>query len=130
MHPLMREAHKYVYDAFPAFGEAGHVLRIIIRISERMHAAERAALLSRCILEATDDTLALRILTQLQGQHPNFNLQVSLAQLYPSFTARMRKRYGPDVDAQNIDLASSDPWAFDFWGRINVEGITADPEDR
>lgn len=130
MRPLMREAHKYVYDTFPAFGEAGHVLRIIIRISERMRAAERAALLCQCILEATDDTMALRILTQLPGQHPDFNLEVSLAQLYPSFTARMRKRYGPDVDAQNIDLVSSDPWAFDFWGRINVEGITADPEDR
>jgi hypothetical protein len=58
----MRAAHKYTYDMTPVFGEAGHVWRIVIRISERLRPAERATLLSESILEATDDTMALRVL--------------------------------------------------------------------
>ncbi len=131
VHAAMRAAHKYVYDTFPAFGEAGHILRIVIRISERMRPAERLALLSECICEATDDTMAFRVLKNLTGPHDDFNLDISLAQLYPFFTKRMRKRYGRDVDAVNIDLSTSDPWALDFWGSdLKIEGVTVDPEDR
>ena len=43
----------------------------------------------------------------------------------------MRKRYGRDVDATNIDLSRSDPWAFDYWGRdLTAHGFPTDPEDR
>ena len=132
VHATMRAAHKYVYDSvFPAFGEAGHVLRIVIRIADRMRPAERGTLLSECVLEAADDTMALQVLTKLTGPHDGFDFGVSLAQLYPSFTKRMRERYGRDVDAVNMDLSTSDPWAFDFWGRDpKIQAITTDPEDR
>jgi predicted KAP-like P-loop ATPase/F0F1-type ATP synthase membrane subunit c/vacuolar-type H+-ATPase subunit K len=130
VHAAMRSADKYVYDTFPAFREAGHVLRIVIRVSERVHPVERADLLAESILEATDDTMALRVLQYLTGPHDDFNLDVSFAQLYPSFTKRMRRRYGPDADAVNFDFSTSDPWAFDLWGRTNIEGIAADPQDR
>ena len=42
----------------------------------------------------------------------------------------MRRRYGRDVDAAAADLSSSDPWAFDYWGKDKIDGITIDPEDR
>jgi hypothetical protein len=45
-------------------------------------------------------------------------------------TRTLRNRYGASVDAANVDLSTSDPWAFDFWGRVTVDGITADPKDR
>jgi hypothetical protein len=127
----MRSAHKYTYDMMAAFGEAGHVLRIVLRIAERLPAPERPNLLADCILEAADDTMALNILTKLTGQHDDFDLGVSLAQLYPAFIKRMRKRYGRDVDEATIDLSTSDPWAFNYWGyEPKAEGITIDPEDK
>lgn len=106
-------------------------LRIIIRISERLPSGDRIALLSDCVLEANDDTMAFRILTTLTGPHGDFNLQASLAELYPSFGKRMRKRYGRDVDAANIDLTTSDFRAFDYWaGDLKAQGGVPDPEDR
>jgi hypothetical protein len=43
----------------------------------------------------------------------------------------MRKRYGPNVDAANIDLITSDPWAFNYWGHDpKIEGLTINPEDK
>ena len=131
VHATMRAAHKYTYDMLAAFGEAGHVLRIVIRISDRLPPPERLGLLENCILDATDDTMALNVLTRLTGPHDDFNLNVSLSQLYPTFLKRMRNRYGRDVDAANIDLSTSDPWAFNYWGHIpKDDGIAIDPEDR
>lgn len=131
VHAAVSASHKYTYDMMAAFGEAGHVLRIVLRVAQRLPVSERLKLLEDCILEATDDTMALNILTKLTGKRPDFNLEVSLAQLYPAFTKRMRKRYGRDVDAENIDLNTSDPWALDYWGHDpKTEGITFDPEDR
>lgn len=131
VHAAMKAAHKYTYDMLAAFGEAGHVLRIVLRVAQRLPASERLTLLENCILEATDDTMALNILTRLTGKQNDFDLDVSLAQLRPTFVSRMRKRYGRDVDAVNIDLSTSDPWAFNYWGfDPKNEEITIDPEDR
>lgn len=123
VHAAVRAADKYVYDRFTGFGEAGHAIRIVIRVAEKVPTSERAALLSQCIVEAADDTMALRILTRLTGQQSDFNLGVSLEQVYSSFAKRMRSRYGPGVDAVSIDLSTSDPEAFNLWG-------LRDPADR
>jgi KAP family P-loop domain len=131
VHAAMGAAHKYTYDMMAGFGEAGHVLRIVLRVAQRLPGSERLKLLEDCILEAADDTMALNILTKLTGKHDDFDLEVSLAQLYPVFTKRMRKRYGRDVDAANMDLSTSDPWAFNYWGHDpKAQGITIDPEDK
>jgi hypothetical protein len=120
-----------LYDILPAFGEAGHVLRIILGIGKRLPQKERVAFLGDCILTAGDDTMAFNILTILTKQKDDSNLEVSVAELYPGFVRRMRNRYGWGVDAAKIDLSTSDPWAFDYWGRdFNAAGITTDPEDR
>ena len=74
--------------------------------------------------------MAYRILINLTGPHDDFNLDVTFAELYPSFISRTRARYGPDVDAVGMDFKSSDPWVFDFWGRTKLDGVAVDPEDR
>jgi hypothetical protein len=131
----MAVADQLVYDSmFVAIGEAGHVLRIIIRTTERTPLNERAAFLSKCLEEATDDTMAFRILTVLPKPGQDFNLQITSKDLYPSFIKRMRKRYGPEIDATTIDLTTSDPQAFNWWGlselRDTEEIFQADPKDR
>jgi hypothetical protein len=128
---IARNADKLVYDMLAPFAEAGHALRIILRVCERLPRPERIGLMSEVISTASDDTLALRVLTNLTGHHDDFDLAVSFGDLYPVFTKRMRTRYGRDADAMNIDLSTSDPMAFDFWGRhLKEEVATVDPEDR
>ena len=130
VHAAMKAADKYTYDVLPTFGEAGHVLRIVLRISLRLQHAERTAMLCECVLDATDNTMAHHILTVLTAPHVDFNLEVPFAEVYPSFTKRMRKRYGRHVDAAVVDLSRSDPWAFDLWGKNKIDGVAIDPEDR
>jgi len=107
----------YAYDMMPAFGEAGHVLRLILFVAQRLSKADRIAFLRKCILNSSDDTMAFRILTVLTKQESESNIDVSIADLNESFAERMRKRYGREVDAANFDLSSSDSWALEYWGR-------------
>jgi hypothetical protein len=121
----------YAYDMMPAFGEAGHVLRLILFVAQRLSKTERIAFLRKCILNATDDTMAFRILTILTQQKADSNIDVSISDLYGSFAERMRRRYGRDVDAANFDLSTSDSWALEYWGRdLRASGIPSNPEDR
>ncbi len=123
-HVSMKMADRFVYDAtFAGWGEAGHALRMVIRVAEKTSPSERVSLLAQCIAEASDDTMALRILTKLTGEQSDLNLGISMEQLYPGFVKRMRTRYGEDVDADNTDLSTSDPNAFNLWG-------LRDPADR
>ncbi len=54
----MRASAKYTYDMMPGFGEAGHVLRMILWTAKRLSHPERLTFLRECILNATDDTMA------------------------------------------------------------------------
>jgi hypothetical protein len=127
---VVKASDHYTYDTFAQFGEAGHALRLIHAVTKKLPKAGRVEFLARCILVATDETMALRVLTILTKQKDDESLDVSVADLYPSFIARMRRRYGRDVDATNMDLSTSDPWAFNLWGSPTVDGITSDPQDR
>ena len=133
VHAAMQAADEYVYDSvFLSLGEAGHVLRIVMRVAQITPKPERAALLSQCTTEAADDTMALRILTTLTRKQGDLDLGVSFAQLYPAFIKRMRHHYGRHVDATNTDLRTSDPNAFNLWGSSELIGQTVaiDSEDR
>ncbi len=126
-----KAADKYSYDIMPGFGEAGHVLRAILRVAKRLPQSDRASFLAECIRLSSHDALAFRILTVLTQQKNDDDLNVSVSELYSSFIERMRKRYGPDSDISTIDLGTSDPWAFDYWGRLfNAKGVVSDPDDR
>jgi hypothetical protein len=126
----VKVSDRYMYDIFPGFGEAGHVLRLILGIAKKLSKPERVEFLRKCILAAADDTMAVRVLTILPAQNPDINLDMKIADLYPSFTKRMRKRYGREVDVAHIDLTTADPRAFGVWGWSDVEGVPSDPEDR
>ena len=131
VHAAVRSANKYTYDQLATFGEAGHVLRMIIRAALRLGQAERVKFLGSLIMETTDDTMALNITTRLPGVHSDFDLGISEAQLHPIFIERMRKRYGPEIDVDSVDLSTSDPWAFNYWGhRHKDQKVHFDPEDR
>lgn len=130
---VMRGASKYLYDTFMVtFGEAGHALRIVIRVGLRTPLERRAKFLSECISLATDDTMAFRIQAILSKPGADFDLNVPFKDLYPSFVTRMRKLYGEGVDAYNTPLDTSDPQAFNLWGisDLSREGIEVDPRDR
>jgi hypothetical protein len=125
-------ADDLTYDTFSAFGEAGHVLRMIINVAQRISLPERIHFLSECIIEATDDTIAVRVLNLLTNQQSDGYQGVSFAQLYPAFIKRMRTRYGRTVDAQSVDLTKSDRDSFNLWGfeDLSKHGLSFDPEDR
>jgi KAP family P-loop domain len=126
-----KAAANYTYDLMPQFGEAGHVLRMILLIALRLSKTDRLAFLQDCISEATDDTMSFRILTLLPAQKGDDNIGISVGELYESFAKRMRNRYGRNVDALNFDLSKSDSWALEYWGRdLRASGIPTDPEDR
>ncbi|MDE3110986.1 MAG: hypothetical protein KGL02_13745, partial [Acidobacteriota bacterium] len=130
-HAAVKNAAKYSYDTFAAFGEAGHVLRIVLRTAKRMPESARPDFLKECIREAGDDTLALRILQVLTRQEGDLDLKVPQEQLHPSFMDRMRSQYGRNTDATTVDLSTSDPWAFDYWGRdFSGTDTPTVPEDR
>jgi len=130
---VMVGASKYLYDSFMvSFGEAGHALRVIIRVALRLPQESRARFLSECISLATDDTMAFRIQVILSKPGTDFDLNVAFKDLYPSFIARMRRLYGENVDAYNMPLGTSDPQAFNLWGirDLSREGVEVDPRDR
>jgi hypothetical protein len=66
----------------------------------------------------------------LHKQKGDSNLELKAADLYPSFSETMRKRYGREVDATKIVLTTADPWAFNIWGSSVLDGIPSDPQDR
>jgi len=72
------------------------------------------------------------ILTRSTSEEYISKLQVSFADLYPSFIKRMRTRYGREVDIANVDITTGDAGSFDLWGmQPNLKyNVTADPEDR
>lgn len=111
------EAKEYTYDMFAGFGEAGHVIRIVIRAAEKMEHDERISFLSQCIEEANDDTLAVRIFAKLTDSTTDVRLGVSKEELRPAFITRMCTQYGLQADA-NMDLSTSDPEAFLQWGWV------------
>jgi hypothetical protein len=119
------------YDFLSAFGESGYVMRMIIRVTRQIPEAERSSFLSECILASTDDTIPFRILNLLTNPQKSADYcDVKFAELYPAFIGRMRLRYGPEADAQHMDLSSSDPKAFAQWGDRTIQNVDADPKDR
>ena len=125
-------ANEVSHDLFLGLGEAGHVLRMVIRFAERLPKPEKPAFLAECIDRATDDTIPFRILTTLTNQESDGYLSVPFKELYPAFIQRMRRRYGPEVEAGTLDLSTSDPQAFNLWGANSLprQEVSPDPADR
>jgi hypothetical protein len=126
------EAKNLTYDRMVGFGEAGHIFRMVFRIAQKMPATKRLAFLEKCIIDATDDSMSFWLLTRMTSDESKFYLEVSFADLYPSFIRRMRAQYGREVDAQRIDITTGDQGSFNLWGMQDLQkyNVTADPEDR
>jgi hypothetical protein len=128
----LEHANELTYDAWSAFGEAGHVLRMIVGAALKLSHGDRITFLKDCILRSVDDTLPLRIFTVLPKREANPNLGLNYADLYPAFIQRMRSRYGMTVDANTVDISNADPNAFSVWGNEdgNPYDVLPDPQDR
>jgi hypothetical protein len=128
----LSHADNLTYDMMSAFGEAGHVLRMILSVALKLRSSERVEFLKDCILRSVDDSLSFRIFRNLPQQQDGPNLQIQYDQLYPAFIQRMRTRYGKDTDAAHVDLAQSDPRAFEVWSISdeNPFGVSPDPKER
>ena len=126
-------ANEVAYERlFFSLGEAAHVLRMVLRLALRLPKSERAAFLSGCIEKATDDTMALRIISSLTDPKSDGYVDVSFAELYPAFIKRMRRLYGRDVNAASVDLSTSETQAFNLWGMrdLSKHDVQPNPEDR
>lgn len=125
-------ANEVLYDSFVGLGEAGHVIRMVIRYASRLKRPDRITFLREDIDAAADDTLAYRILRVLTDPKSDADLDVTYAELYPAFIQRMRQRYGIEVNASTLDLSTSDPRAFDEWAAtdLSANGVSVDPEDQ
>jgi hypothetical protein len=128
----LAHADTLTYDTFAAFGEAGHVLRMILRVALKFSGSQRLEFLADCILRSVDDTLPVRIFTVLPKPQDGVNLEIQYSQLYPVFVQRMRSLYGSEIDAARVDLTKSDPSAFFLWSmpEKNVYGVKPNPEER
>ncbi len=111
---------KSLTTCFHGFAEAGDVLRLVMAVAERTPKSQTADLLAQCVRSSTDDTMALRILTDLTDKaRSGVDLGVSLDELNPSFIERMRRRYADStIDVSELDLTMSDPRAFAYWGSL------------
>jgi len=123
----VRAANEITYDMFHGFAEAGDVLRLVMAVAERTPKSQTADLLAQCVRSSTDDTMALRILTDLTDKaRSGVDLGVSLDELNPSFIERMRRRYADStIDVSELDLTTSDPRAFAYWGSLGAEEQSA-----
>jgi hypothetical protein len=122
-------ADKFTYDLFHSFAEAGHTLRLTMFVAKRLRQPERAPFLSRCVLDATDDTFALRILTDLTDpKKSGIDLSVAADEVKPSFIERMRHRYAVGVGISEVDLSTADPQAFHHWSELGPEEQRAQAE--
>jgi hypothetical protein len=128
---ILLKDNELTYELMAAFGEAGHALRMIIRLGLELSPVERIAFLEKCIVESADDTLPVRIIAAASQSQTDFDLKVKFSQLYPSFVRRMRHRYGREVDAAIVDLSKSDTQAFGLWGMRDMTKyeVTPDPDD-
>jgi hypothetical protein len=128
----LEHANVLTYDLMSSYGEAGHVLRMIIRVAKKLGRSDRIKFLEDCILRSVDDSLPVRIFTVLPKPEGNLNLEIKYADLYPAFIKRMRSRYGMAADAATVDIANADPNAFTVWGNENGQpyDVVPDPQDR
>lgn len=135
----MQFADKYLYDRdMRLWGESAYAFRVARGALLGMPESERVEFLRDCIRETGDDTMAYGLIVRLTdlrdtNQENEEKLRIPLRAVWDAFAARMRSRYGPDLDVTNDDaIRTSDPDAFALWGYTDLSkwGITAKPSDR
>jgi len=120
-------ASEYSYDSIlPSEAEAGKAMLIVFEVAQRFAQSTKAQkVLEQAIALATDDTLALRLLTFSLKPERNKVLKdfsnVRPDALKSAFLQRMRKRYVDHFDTVESSLAQADRGAFVTWAEFSEE---------
>jgi KAP-like P-loop domain-containing protein len=114
-------ASEYSYDSIlPSEAEAGKAMLIVFEVAQRFAQGPKAQqVLERAIEAATDDTLALRLLTFSLNPERNKVLK-DFSNVHPDvlksvFVQRMQKLYVERFDTVETSLAQADRGAFVMW---------------
>lgn len=120
-------ASEYEYDSLlPSAAEAGRAMAIVFAVGQRFAQSEKVQeVLEGAISAATDDTLALRLLTFSVNPDRNKIIKdfshVRPDDLKRIFAHRMRRRYVERFDLIEPLLAQADRGAFVFWSEFSEE---------
>lgn len=125
-------AADYAYDLMN-IGEAARALNIVFLAAQKL--SQTSALqqvLEGSMSRATDDTFARRLLEYTQNRDRNKILtdfsNVDADKLKNEFIERMRRRYGPGVDINQVDILKGDWWAFRIWADNSPEDASIEQE--
>lgn len=115
-------ADRYLYDMLDV-GEAALALDIIFETAKKI--PDCTGFLIRCLMKATDDTFAIRIMRTSTA--PEFkrlrdfsSVEVDVEAIDKAFVARMRHRYNYRK-SHATDITTSDPQAFWKWSDSSHE---------
>jgi len=112
-------AADYGYDMMN-LGEAARALNIVFIAAQKLSGSSVAQrILENAMSRATDDTFAKRLFEFTQDRDRNRVLtefsHIDTDKVKEAFIERMRRRYGPSVDASQVDISKGDWWAFRLW---------------
>jgi hypothetical protein len=112
-------AADYGYDMMN-LGEAAKALNIVFIAAQKLSSSSMAQqILENAMIRTTDDTFAKRLLEFTQNKDRNRVLtdfsHIDTDKVKGAFVDRMRRRYGPTVEASQVDITKGDWWAFRFW---------------
>ena len=118
-------ATDYQYD-LTNIGEAARGLNIVFTAAQKVSASPAVQqVLSGAMTRATDDTFAARLVQFTENKDRNKVLtdfsHVNVEDLKHVFVERMRQRYGPSVNIQQVSIAQGDWWAFRLWADSSAE---------
>jgi KAP family P-loop domain len=118
-------ATDYAYDVMN-IGEAARALNIVFEAAQKLSSSSKAQeILVGAMKRAADDTFAKRLLEFTERKVRN-QILLNVDHIDPkkvklAFVERMRRRYGRDVDADKVDIATGDWWAFRTWADNSEE---------
>jgi len=136
---VMRSADTYSYEALMRlWGDSMYACRIACRTIQMLHEGDRLEFLHTCINEAGDDTMVIGLLKNItdlreSGQTTEEINRIPLRSVWDVFTARMRRRFGLNIDTSSDDvIRTSEPEAFELWGFSDLSKwqITTKASDR
>ncbi len=109
-----------------ADGEAQRGLNIVFIAAQKLSSTPGAQrTLLGAMERAADDTFALRLLRFTENRDRNKILtdfaNVNVEELKGAFVERMRRRYGPEAEIQQVNIAQGDWWAFRVWVDSSAE---------
>ena len=122
---VANHAAEYKYDILNV-GEAARALNLVFMAAQKLSKTPKAQkLLVEALTQATDDTFAFRIFEYTRDQQRNKILTdfsgINADEIKGALVERMRRRYGPDVPVETIEIEYADWPAFRLWADNSPE---------